>query len=245
MEDTMLELLEVCRQKEFYCMHNDVDDLIKSALNSKLLLINLRSQRLDKKKQEVKNVVKQLTKRGTRIAKSLQNFRVKKSFTSLNNTSQISVVHAITHVLPTKEPEYSLSMGHKHLSIIPETKSDEVIKSSAKNLLPILSTDDLLPPNIESDDYDLERDIHFLKDLLVNDSILIPENKSSNFDHHDDPLFPRPPPEPPDVEFFFDFEPNLGEVISAVMNNIDELNEDESFEARGVIDVFANVEDDD
>nr|GFB15708.1 hypothetical protein [Tanacetum cinerariifolium] len=53
-EDTMLELLEVCRQKEFYCMHNDVDDLIESALNSKLLSINLRSQRLNKKKQDVR-----------------------------------------------------------------------------------------------------------------------------------------------------------------------------------------------
>nr|GEU47972.1 hypothetical protein [Tanacetum cinerariifolium] len=57
MKDTMLELLEDCRQKELYCMHNDVDDLIGSALNSKLLLINLKSQRLDKEKQEVKNIV--------------------------------------------------------------------------------------------------------------------------------------------------------------------------------------------
>nr|GEZ08137.1 reverse transcriptase domain-containing protein [Tanacetum cinerariifolium] len=42
---------------------------------------------------------------------------------------------AITPVLPTKEPEYSLSMGYKHLSTIPEIESDEVIKSSAKNLV--------------------------------------------------------------------------------------------------------------
>nr|GEZ12522.1 hypothetical protein [Tanacetum cinerariifolium] len=57
MEDTMLELLEDCRQKELYCMHNDVEDLIESALNSKLLSINLKSQCLDKEKQEVKNIV--------------------------------------------------------------------------------------------------------------------------------------------------------------------------------------------
>nr|GEW80015.1 hypothetical protein [Tanacetum cinerariifolium] len=399
MEDTLLELLEVCRQKEFYCMHNDVDDLIESALNSKLLSINLRSQCLDKKKQEVKNIVKQPTKHGTRIAKSLQNFRVKKRSTSLNNTSQISPVHAITPVLPTEETEYSLSMGYEHPSTIPKTESDEVIKSSAKNLLPIPSeyevtsddesecdvpvkdesssvfttfsntifdciddftssddeslsnevvpmedfkvyltflfddeeinsdkidhivsmlnlillnlciimilclnllrsliilrsflvnlclpallmkgvlgeheeyislmeklftinsfprplenfhansiietlptslilvedsdslreeidiftgTDALLPPGIESGDYDSERDIHFLEELLVNDSI--PENKSSNFDHHDDPSFP------------------------SMMNNIDELNEDECFDPGGEIDVFTNVEDDD
>nr|GEY72095.1 hypothetical protein [Tanacetum cinerariifolium]GEY76047.1 hypothetical protein [Tanacetum cinerariifolium] len=90
-------------------------------------------------------------------------------------------------------------------------------------------TDDLLPPGIESDDYDSKGDIHFLEELLVDDSIPFPENKSSDFDHHDDPSFSRPPPEPPDVEFFFDFEPNSGEVILAVINNIDEVNEDECF----------------
>nr|GEV67520.1 hypothetical protein [Tanacetum cinerariifolium] len=64
-EDTMLELVEVCRQKEFYCMHDNVDDLIESALNSKLLSINLDSQCLDKKKQEVKNIIEQPTERRT------------------------------------------------------------------------------------------------------------------------------------------------------------------------------------
>nr|GFA62825.1 hypothetical protein [Tanacetum cinerariifolium] len=46
---------------------------------------------------------------------------------------------AITTVLPIEEHEYSLSMGYEHLSTISETKSNEVIKSSAKNLLPIPS----------------------------------------------------------------------------------------------------------
>nr|GFB96668.1 hypothetical protein [Tanacetum cinerariifolium] len=106
-------------------------------------------------------------------------------------------------------------------------------------------TDDLMPLGIESDDYDSKWDIHFLKELLVNDSIHFPENESSDFDHHDDPSFPRPPPEPPDVEFFFDFEPNSGEVISAMINDIDEPNEDECFDPGGEINVFENAEDDD
>nr|GEX03040.1 hypothetical protein [Tanacetum cinerariifolium] len=104
-------------------------------------------------------------------------------------------------------------------------------------------TDDLLPPGIESDDYDLEGDIHVLEELLVNDSISIPKNELSDFDHQDDLLFPRPPLKPPDVEF--DFEPNSREVISVVMNNIDELNENECFDPGGEINVFANVKDDD
>nr|GFC68643.1 hypothetical protein [Tanacetum cinerariifolium] len=47
MEDTMLELVKICQEKEFLCIHDDIDDLIKSALNSKLLLINSNSQQCD------------------------------------------------------------------------------------------------------------------------------------------------------------------------------------------------------
>ncbi|GJX16842.1 hypothetical protein Tco_0217674 [Tanacetum coccineum] len=71
MEDTMLDLLKICQQKELYCIHNNVDDLIESALNSKLLSINLNSQHLDKEKQEVKNIAEPATKRRTRITESL------------------------------------------------------------------------------------------------------------------------------------------------------------------------------
>ncbi|GJV70837.1 putative reverse transcriptase domain-containing protein [Tanacetum coccineum] len=44
---------------------------------------------------------------------------------------------AITPDLPTEEPEYSLSIEDEHLSTISETESDEVIKSSVENLVPI------------------------------------------------------------------------------------------------------------
>nr|GEZ16294.1 reverse transcriptase domain-containing protein [Tanacetum cinerariifolium] len=43
MEDTMLELVKIYRQKEFLCIHDNVDDLIESALNTKLLSINSNS----------------------------------------------------------------------------------------------------------------------------------------------------------------------------------------------------------
>nr|GEW53643.1 hypothetical protein [Tanacetum cinerariifolium] len=140
MEDTMLELVKICQENKFLCIHDNVDDLIESALNSKLLLINSNSQRLDKKKQEVKNVVEQPAERGNRIVESLQNFRViRKSSISLKNTSQISSIHAVAPIISTKEPEYSSSMGYEHLSITPEMESDEVTESNAENLLPILS----------------------------------------------------------------------------------------------------------
>ncbi|GKA80639.1 hypothetical protein Tco_0787331 [Tanacetum coccineum] len=46
---------------------------------------------------------------------------------------------AITHNLPTEEPEDSLIMRDEHLSTIPEKESDEFIKSSVEDLVPIPS----------------------------------------------------------------------------------------------------------
>nr|GFC39097.1 hypothetical protein [Tanacetum cinerariifolium] len=140
MEKVMLDLVKICHHKQFLFMHDNVDDLIKSSLDSKLLSINsINSQRLDKKEQEVKIVEEQPVERRNRIEKSLQNFRViHKSSISLN-TSQISLIHEVAPILSTKEPENSLSMGYKHLSITPETESDEVTESNAKKLLPIPS----------------------------------------------------------------------------------------------------------
>nr|GEZ97347.1 hypothetical protein [Tanacetum cinerariifolium] len=73
MEDTMLELVKICQEKEFLCIHDDVDDLIESALSSKLLLINLNCQRLDKKEQEVKNVVEVLFLSDNLIPPGIEN----------------------------------------------------------------------------------------------------------------------------------------------------------------------------
>nr|GFB35824.1 hypothetical protein [Tanacetum cinerariifolium] len=52
---------------------------------------------------------------------------------------------AITPVLSTEEPVDSLSMGDEHLYIIPATKSDEVIKSSVKDLVSIPSESEGIP----------------------------------------------------------------------------------------------------
>ncbi|GKD10072.1 hypothetical protein Tco_1189757 [Tanacetum coccineum] len=52
---------------------------------------------------------------------------------------------AITPVLPIKEPDNSLSMGDEHLDTVPATESDEVIKSSVENLVPIPSESEGIP----------------------------------------------------------------------------------------------------
>ncbi|GJU52217.1 hypothetical protein Tco_1225931 [Tanacetum coccineum] len=137
MEDTMLDLLEICRQKELYYIHNNVDDLFESALNSKLLSIN--SQHLDKEKQEVKNIAGPIAKHQTRISPCLKNFKViqKQSIIPLNKMPQISSINAITPDLSTEEPEDSLIIGNEELSTIPKKRSDKFIKSSVEDLVPI------------------------------------------------------------------------------------------------------------
>nr|GEX56520.1 hypothetical protein [Tanacetum cinerariifolium] len=93
-----------------------------------------------KEEQEVKNVVEQSAERENRSIQSLQKFKVfHKSSISFKNTSQISSIHAIAPVLSTKELEHLLRMGYEHLSITPETESDEVTESNAENLLPTRS----------------------------------------------------------------------------------------------------------
>nr|GEW91041.1 hypothetical protein [Tanacetum cinerariifolium] len=262
MEDTMLELLEDCRQKELYCMHND----------------------------EVKNIVEQAPERKTHLTKCLENFKVihKKSFISLNNTSQIYSVIAIAPVLPTEEPEYSLNtlidsspkfdylleefsgelayidpippvIKESDFDLEEEIRlvenllydissprlpkelnveiNDTILKSLSPSPIPVedsdslmeeidsfLDTDDLMPPGIENDDYDSEGDIHFLKELLSNDTLTLPKNELSNFDHHDDPSFPRPLSKPSDVEVLFDLEPDTGVLAAKVVEDISEYH---------------------
>ncbi|GKC88853.1 hypothetical protein Tco_1149502, partial [Tanacetum coccineum] len=52
---------------------------------------------------------------------------------------------AITPVLPIEESDNSLSMGDEYLDTIPATESDEVIKSSVEDLVPIPSESEGVP----------------------------------------------------------------------------------------------------
>nr|GFB02765.1 hypothetical protein [Tanacetum cinerariifolium] len=125
----------------------------------------------------------------------------------------------------------------------------------------VIKIDDVMPPSVENDDddYDLlleevnlflydnsipsgienvtdnpEGDIHFIEELLIDNSILSHESSDSNFE--DNPSISQPPPEPPNDNF--DLE---AELIQAVMEDIDEP--DEHFNPGGENFVFTNIED--
>nr|GFA11752.1 hypothetical protein [Tanacetum cinerariifolium] len=150
----MFEFVKICQEKEFLCIHDDINNLIESALDSKLLLINSNSQHLDKKEQKVKNVIEQPAEHGNHSIQSLQNFRVThKSFISFKNTSQISSINSIAPIQSTKEHEHSLSMGYEHLSTTPETELDEVTESK-----------------IPKSDFYFEEEICLIENLLYDNS---------------------------------------------------------------------------
>nr|GFD56133.1 hypothetical protein [Tanacetum cinerariifolium] len=72
--------------------------------------------------------------------------------------------------------------------------------------------DDSMPPGIENNDYDSERDIFLLEELLSNDSSLLPENESFHFDV---PSSPRPLAKPPDDDGIY-FESDTGLLTAKV-----------------------------
>nr|GFA68281.1 hypothetical protein [Tanacetum cinerariifolium] len=151
----------------------------RNALDFKLLLINSNSQRLDKKEQEVKNVVEQPAERENHSIQSLHNFRVVHKSSISFDTSQVSSIHSIAHILSTKEPEHLLSMGYEHLSITPETESDEVTKSNAENLLPIPNECEVaLEDKREYYDDDFE-DIEYKKAFLFDPEIVSIEEENN------------------------------------------------------------------
>nr|GEY76139.1 hypothetical protein [Tanacetum cinerariifolium] len=79
-------------------------------------------------------------------------------------------------------------------------------------------SDDVLPPGMENFADDPEGDIHFLEELLIDNSILSHASFDSSFE--DNPSIPRPPPKPPDVET------DAGEEIAVVMINKDKFDDD-------------------
>ncbi|GKF13299.1 hypothetical protein Tco_0054761, partial [Tanacetum coccineum] len=90
---------------------------------------------------------------------------------------------AITPDLPTKEPDYSLIMGDEHLSTIPEKKSDELIKSSVENLVPIPNDDE----SLSDEDVPMENFKIYSNYLFDDEEIISPKidplyfNAESNF----------------------------------------------------------------
>ncbi|GJY21778.1 hypothetical protein Tco_0394344 [Tanacetum coccineum] len=88
---------------------------------------------------------------------------------------------AITTDLPIEEPDNSLNMGDEHLDTIPATESDEVIKSSVENLVPIpsefegISDDTCDVPNCDNNCVNVESDL--VESLINRDTSIVYSSK--------------------------------------------------------------------
>ncbi|GJS45580.1 reverse transcriptase domain-containing protein [Tanacetum coccineum] len=95
--------------------------------------------------------------------------------------ARYSTSKAITPDLPIEEPDNSLNMGDEHLSTIPETESDEVIKSSVENLVPIpsefegISNDTSDVPNCDNNRINVEIDL--VESLINRDTSIVYSSK--------------------------------------------------------------------
>ncbi|GKB60815.1 hypothetical protein Tco_0917001, partial [Tanacetum coccineum] len=93
-----------------------------------------------------------------------------------NSTSK-----AITPDLSIEEPNNSLNMGDEHLDTIPATESDEVIKSSVENLVPIpsefegMSDDTSDVPTCDNNCVNVESD--FVESLINRDTLIVHSSK--------------------------------------------------------------------
>ncbi|GJX98630.1 hypothetical protein Tco_0355649 [Tanacetum coccineum] len=95
--------------------------------------------------------------------------------------AQNSTSKAITPDLPIEEPDNSLNMEDEHLDTIPATESNEVIKSSVENLVPILSefegmSDDTSDvPTCDNNCVNVESD--FVESLINRDTSIVYSSK--------------------------------------------------------------------
>nr|GEV59282.1 hypothetical protein [Tanacetum cinerariifolium] len=185
---------------------------------SRLLSINLNSQRLDKEKHEVKNVVEV----------------IHKSTTSLKDTSRISLVYAIAPILSTKEPKYSTSIGYEHPNTTLKMESDEIIKSGVEELVPILSENEDIEyveasfPDLEIVSVEEENDIILHLNSKLYDHT--EETRSGNTTTHAHEYLPEYD------SFCFEIEPDQERLINVVKDDIsDESTNDPLLE---VADLF-------
>nr|GEV43156.1 hypothetical protein [Tanacetum cinerariifolium] len=138
------------------------------------------------------------------------------------------VITASPPVLPTEDPEVSLIMGNEELNTIPEKESDEFIKSSVEDLVPILSEskdtsgrecvciltlcDDFSPIDISE-----EKAVTFSNPLFEFDDEYISNDVNSLFDEVLE-----------DIECKEFYDPNLNN-LTFLVTPIFDSNEDEYF----------------
>ncbi|GJX76688.1 hypothetical protein Tco_0323499 [Tanacetum coccineum] len=136
--DEMLSISNQIQTKDYIRECELMIDELKGKFNGMSIEINKKKEL--RQLEQAANLRTYTTESSRRFNSFYDDDDYKDSTIPLNEiVSQIPLFITITPVLPTMEPEDSLSMGDEHLSTIPEKELDEVINSSVKDLIPIPS----------------------------------------------------------------------------------------------------------
>nr|GEX67315.1 reverse transcriptase domain-containing protein [Tanacetum cinerariifolium] len=138
----------------------------------------------------------------------------------LEHAEYISRMEKLFTINPRPRPMVNANTNVESFpsSLIPVQDND----SQREEIDIVTNTNDVLPLGVENDD-DSDWEIDVVDDLHVDNSISNSANELSDnvVSDFDNPSVPRPPPEPPDAEY--DFELDVRDEISVVMNVSDEL----------------------
>ncbi|GJW76888.1 hypothetical protein Tco_0138570 [Tanacetum coccineum] len=130
-----------------YTVNHPIFNSQNELLNSQNEFLNSQNELLNSSNKLMEQMTSLCDMVGQCIQKKEEEKRIEEEQAAKDRYWKIPICYdddddytiAITPVLPTKEPVNSLSMGDEHLDTIPATESDEVIKSSVENLVPIPS----------------------------------------------------------------------------------------------------------
>nr|GEY95919.1 hypothetical protein [Tanacetum cinerariifolium] len=153
--DSDIQPVEICRQKELLCMHDNVDDLIESALDSKLLSIN--SQRLEKEQQEVQNVIEQPAERRTLapiLSTKEPEYSPSMGYEHSNTTSEIELDEIIKSGIEELVPilnENEVTLEDKRECDLPVCENSPICEDHSE-----IFSDSKDDDGISSDDDDFE-----------------------------------------------------------------------------------------
>ncbi|GKF00524.1 hypothetical protein Tco_0023874, partial [Tanacetum coccineum] len=156
---------------------------------------------------------------------------------------------AITIDLPIEEPDNSLKIGDERLDTIPATESDEVIKSSVENLVPIpsefegISDDTCDVPNCDDNRVNVESEL--VESLIHRDTSIVHSSKIDPiFEEFAGELAHIAPIPPGIVEA--DFDPNddtssddddFEDVEYVSLEEVNEVDQEKEFDLEDILQI--------
>nr|GEV77135.1 hypothetical protein [Tanacetum cinerariifolium] len=202
-----------------------IQELLLQLIYNFQLLNEIQPKQAEEKrmnKQEEKNIEELLAEEQESIISTNTN---------IFETPSSDAITTSLPVLPIEDPEDSFIIGNEELNTIPEKESDEFIKSSGEDLVPILKAITFSNPFFNSNDDFISSDNESLSDEdVLKDNVNIYSNPLFKFDDEYissdiNPLFNEVLE---DIECKDSYDPNLGELTFLVIP-ISNYNEDEYF----------------